>query len=866
MARAFLSVFAPHLHRGEAVAVTAQFAEGAEVYSAQRLHDKITWKRDGRRFTPPWKFLPHDIEAQYFTVHNLLAPDKVDDDLVQHVLVELTGGIDLAGIAGQFTKSNRSRGQREAIELRAARAHLARVRGERADLERHERALTAQREQLHNLSVTLARRTALETAQQYQAVQRDLAEHEALRSEHDGVYEHLTPERSETVRSQLAHAQAATTRVQDLQARRAQLEQELHGIPDIPDAEQALLAALDAEEELHVQRQHLAQLGATLTAHEQRLTEEETATGVRTEIGEYPDGAALQAAYDIAAQVSEREGAVRTARASIRSATERLRAATTHAQHLHDAERAAATERHAKEAAQRRRLRTTSFVTGGIAIVSIGIAIVGRWSDYTSISLPLSLVATGVGGMFLLGGLLYAWSGRRTRAAWQAQHATRAEQATAAREVAQRVAQDTVEHEYELHAMYQQLRHLRTNAERIAGPIARHVANHVSRPSSHAVWLARVAELGNLTQRTALLREEHTNVAEIVATLEAEQAARVAMFQFTVPATRRVLETRLRSEMEWAAKRRQLAEVTHEYGQAVAAQEKAWQQVTDTLQRAGVPPTSREDMHALLSEQEQRWGAFAAWRDRRDELQSTRATLRHSLGADDDLRTKPPAVIAEQLAALPGLEQQRASLQQRVSQTEVRVQEARRSRVVEQAMERVQRAEQALRDHRAVTLQETALQFVYEDVMRTIFVEHEPQALQRASAWFRAFTNGEFTLRYELGQHVSARDMLSARNEKTGAVRMLGQLSSGTISQLLLAVRLAYALEREVGGKPQIPFVLDEALGTADEVRFGEIARNLELFSRETGRQLLYLSARHEDAEAWKRTSADVGVMTLQEE
>lgn len=868
MARAYLSLFTPHLHRNDPVSVSALFVDGENEYFVHRLHDKITWKRNERRFTPPWNFTPHDVETQYFTVHNLLAPSKVDDDLVQHVLIELTGGINLAGIAAEFIQSNRVRGQREAAELRDARAHLTRVRSERDDLARHEQTLAVEREQLRVLDEQLTRGALLETAQQYLSVTSELAVHERRGVEHDGVYEQLTPERIETLRSQLVHAQGATTRHRELQARRDQLAQAIAGAPHINDAETVLLTALDTEERLRTQRQRYTELSTQLAAHEQRLAAEQTATGVHV-TAEYPDSAALQTAYDVAARTNELETTARTMLATIAHSATHVRAASVAAQDLQTIAQTVAAERAINEGTQRRRLRTTAIVAAFVASAGVVAATSPSLSQITVASVPLSFIARGVAGVAVLAWPVHAWVARRKRSAWQAEHERHMKRVADARSAAQEKAQRADQHEHELREIYQQLRHLRTNTERIAGPLAKQVSNHAARPGSHAVWLARVAELGNLTQHTALLREEHAETEEVIATLEREQAHRVAAFTFEESPTRRVLEARLRTETELARQRRQLSELTRDCEYASQARDAAWKEVTDTLQRAGVSRKhdwNAGDIIALLSEQEQRWDAFAAWRDRRAELRATQAALRSNIGAYDDLLTQSPDAIAEQRAALPDLQVQRDRLQQRISQTRVRVDEARRNRVVENARERVQRAEQALLDHRAITLQETALQFVYEDVMQSSFVEHEPVAFRRARDWFQAFTNGEFALQYDLGEQENAAGTLFARNEKTGAVLTFEQLSSGTISQLLLAVRLAYALEREADGKPRIPFVLDEALGTADEVRFAEIARSLELFSSETGRQLLYLSARQEDAEAWKRASADVGVITLQEE
>ncbi|RME30599.1 MAG: hypothetical protein D6806_00035, partial [Deltaproteobacteria bacterium] len=122
--------------------------------------------------------------------------------------------------------------------------------------------------------------------------------------------------------------------------------------------------------------------------------------------------------------------------------------------------------------------------------------------------------------------------------------------------------------------------------------------------------------------------------------------------------------------------------------------------------------------------------------------------------------------------------------------------------------------------------------------------DQEPKLLKQARKWFERFTRGNFTL-------VIDGDGIFGRDAKSGHLKTLKQLSTGTRMQLLLALRLAWIDELEQGYK-KLPLVLDEALTVADEERFAEIARTLELLASEEGRQVIYLCARDQEADLWR--------------
>src|SRR5690606_32805647 len=98
------------------------------------------------------------------------------------------------------------------------------------------------------------------------------------------------------------------------------------------------------------------------------------------------------------------------------------------------------------------------------------------------------------------------------------------------------------------------------------------------------------------------------------------------------------------------------------------------------------------------------------------------------------------------------------------------------------------------------------------------------------------------------------------RRDGAGGRRLrLEELSTGTKAQLLVSARLAFALTLEdaADGEPgeTLPFVLDEALTTSDPRRFAELAGAVLDVVEASGRQFVYLSARPEDAELWRRAA-----------
>src|SRR5690606_3450431 len=144
--------------------------------------------------------------------------------------------------------------------------------------------------------------------------------------------------------------------------------------------------------------------------------------------------------------------------------------------------------------------------------------------------------------------------------------------------------------------------------------------------------------------------------------------------------------------------------------------------------------------------------------------------------------------------------------------------------------------------HRHVALEMAAGEFLLDSVEAEHEVSSRPSALVRAATWFSKFTAGAFELTFETTAGAASSRRLGAIDRVTGNRLALAELSSGTRAQLLLASRLAFALETEEGGAA-LPFFLDEALTTSDEQRFKQVAAAVLQVADEDGRQFIYLSA-----------------------
>ncbi len=207
-------------------------------------------------------------------------------------------------------------------------------------------------------------------------------------------------------------------------------------------------------------------------------------------------------------------------------------------------------------------------------------------------------------------------------------------------------------------------------------------------------------------------------------------------------------------------------------------------------------------------------------------------------------------------------------LSEQISEVQSDVRHAENERALQDAAANERMALDDLEAHLEEALEIRAAQVLLDIVEE----EHEsavkPAALERARDWFDRFTRGDFELSFEQGDDGAWRFGAVDRRPGAGGLHLsLSELSTGTRAQLLVAARLAFALEAEASGGDEkrpvepLPFVLDEALTTSDNERFAQVASAIFDVIERTGRQFIYLSARAEDAELWRDVAAELGAV-----
>ena len=194
------------------------------------------------------------------------------------------------------------------------------------------------------------------------------------------------------------------------------------------------------------------------------------------------------------------------------------------------------------------------------------------------------------------------------------------------------------------------------------------------------------------------------------------------------------------------------------------------------------------------------------------------------------------------------------ALQEEVVGTAQSIQAARRGHELEEALAEEERARERLGESRQELFEAAAAEFLIDDVARDHRSLAQPGLLQEVGRLFASFTRHRYELRSATS--LEATELPFEIHETGGGAKAFGELSSGTRSQLGLALRLAVARSVEMG--ESLPLVLDEALTNSDPERFQDVVRSLLELVRQ-GRQVLFLTADDADAERLEAVLADEG-------
>ena len=141
-----------------------------------------------------------------------------------------------------------------------------------------------------------------------------------------------------------------------------------------------------------------------------------------------------------------------------------------------------------------------------------------------------------------------------------------------------------------------------------------------------------------------------------------------------------------------------------------------------------------------------------------------------------------------------------------------------------------------------------AAQLLIERARAGYHKTHQPALFTRAGRLFGRMTRTRYELTFDDGR-------FGAFDQAMGERRQIGELSTATRIQLLLALRLAWIEETERDG-PGLPVFLDEVLATTDPERYRAVVEAVQEIVA-GGRQVIYLSSQPADAQAWQRFAGE---------
>ena len=218
---------------------------------------------------------------------------------------------------------------------------------------------------------------------------------------------------------------------------------------------------------------------------------------------------------------------------------------------------------------------------------------------------------------------------------------------------------------------------------------------------------------------------------------------------------------------------------------------------------------------------------------------------RHALADAPELVAMPPAGIQVELDASRIRAAGRDAIVEEIARLDLELERARGQTLLEEAVAQEQAALDAFRIARERDHAQAAGWRVAEFVQGASRDQNRPAVFLAARNLFSQFTAGA----WKLEMSGDTDPAFVAVETSTGRHCTLADLSSGTRVQLLLAVRIAFIEGSELG--PQLPLILDETLGNADDTRANAIIdATVEIARR--GRQIIYFTAQNDEIAKWQ--------------
>ncbi|MEO6708552.1 MAG: hypothetical protein ABI054_03280, partial [Planctomycetota bacterium] len=211
--------------------------------------------------------------------------------------------------------------------------------------------------------------------------------------------------------------------------------------------------------------------------------------------------------------------------------------------------------------------------------------------------------------------------------------------------------------------------------------------------------------------------------------------------------------------------------------------------------------------------------------------------------------------LDDRRSSLLAMKTRATELQREISGIERGIADRRGREDLENARANLRGAEDALHQRREQAFDAALAQLLIDDVERGMEASLQDAVLLRAQRLFEQFTGGRHTL--QLSSSAQGVDFRS-HDRVLGRELALEALSSGTRTQMLLAARLAFAVDAAERAGVRPPLVLDEALATTDEARFEAVQAAIASLVSE-GWQVLYLTSQRIDLERLRQRAPGDG-------
>lgn len=900
----------PEASRGAGAHVEARFDQDGHAWRATRIGDVVRWERDGEPAGPPAVPAGHLLDGLFLDLEHLLRFGRADHGIADRLATELAGGVDLPRARRELAGLGPRHGASLRTELDETRETLAKVRRRRDALASDEAARTDWEERRARAQAQAASAPLLSSALEVLATRRALASVEArartfpagMDALHEGVVQDADALAAAVDRaaSEAVRLEAEVVAADDRRAASG-LDDDRPDAAQVASWQSATEALAEAERTARDAERRSAEAAGRAAALRRASGPERSGRDhsgrERDEAGVGPTPAELDELDALADEAEAAEHEARTLRRALRE-TEPAPGPSADP----DAARRAVDLLTAWLATPddagrwRRRVRSVAY------LAAVAGAAGAAWLALEPLDLSApperalllagasAAVGVAVGVAMDVGAASERRRARRARSvarasleegrasppeAWTRQ-AVRARLAVAASDAAE--ARHAREAEAIRAARHVQLRAELEEAELRADRLERRLADRAARAGLAAGQAGRSAlerarrgaelreagqTLHGARQAEAAARDQLERArASLDAELTAAGLAEVVRVSGDDPtATAATLRARLGDLAErvrrrdQAAARRQVADrdrarANEELARARSRRDRLLTTLT------GLPPerVARDPANALR-ELRRRAERLSDWRELRDERLRLGGVLDHHLAvvhADADVRAQ--VEVGDETGLRHAWDAARAAGERAdeatgtIAAIDERLAHARRERDLEGARQVERLARDALEGAYEEVLDAEAATAVLDHLEHAYRSEQRPAALRRAETWFARFTHHAFALAFDASADGAER--VHAVDRTDGRRRALDELSSGTKAQLLLALRLAHALEAEQGG-PSLPLVLDEALTTSDVGRFAAVAEALTTLTREEGRQVLYLSARPDDAVLW---------------